>query len=309
MNPTNWPAVGLHHGISPEVYFAPQGGPLSERIVSKSMLWDFARNPRRWRDSPPKTITDAMRFGSLVDCLALTPDRYQEAYIVQPETYLSKESARKDAPMIEKPWNWNSNTCKAWRNDLPSGIESISTYDFNQACRARNSLLARKEFAEMMEGAQTQVGMRINFDQSIHGFDELVIRSKSLMDIVPDRNGKWGSALCDLKMFAKLNTMDDVEREIYNRGYAMQASIYLDTYNALTGEDRNEFFFVFVLSESPYEVAIVELDEEAILAGREWYLSAVKKWAKVVTTGEWESPWDGIQRASLPKWAARKAGV
>ena len=303
---SKWPAVGLYPGIAPEVYFAPQPGPPSEQIVSKSMLWKFAKNPRRYRDGPPMVVTDAMKWGSLVDCLSLTPDRYQHAYKVKPETYLGPESAKKDARMIEKPWNANSNTCKQWLADLPPGIECVSSYDFNQACKARDTLFERKEFREMMNGAQTQVGMRVDLGQSVHGHEGLVIRSKSLMDIVPNRDGKWGNSLVDLKMFAKLNSMDDVEKEIYNRGYHGQGALYLDKWNALTGEDRNEFFFVFQLSEAPYEVAIVQLSDEAILAGRKWYREATHKWGKVVLTGEWESPWDGIQVANLPKWAAKK---
>jgi hypothetical protein len=308
-NLSNWPAVGVYPGIAPDVYFAEQPGPPSERIVSKSMLWKFHKNPRRYRDSPPMTITAAMKWGSLVDCLTLTPDRYEPGYRVKPETYLGPESAKKDAPMIEKPWNANSNTCKEWLASVGAGVEVISAEDYREACNARDTLFARKEFREMMIGAQTQVGMRFDMGESVHGHEGLVIRSKSLMDIVPNRDGPWGHSLADLKMFANLNDMDDVEREIYKRGYHGQGALYLDKWNALTGEDRNEFFFVFQLSEPPYEVAIVQLSEEAILAGRKWYREATHKWGKVVLTGEWESPWDGIHVAHLPKRAERKEGI
>ena len=298
-----WPAVGLYPGISPAVYSSPQPGPPADQIVSKSMLWKFAKNPRRYRDGPPMVVTDAMRWGSLVDCLTLTPDRYAEAYRTKPDTYSAPESTKKDAPMIEKPWNANSNTCKQWLADLPPGVEYLSTYDYHQACKARDTLFARKEFREMMSGAQTQVGMRFDMDDAVHGHEGLVIRSKSLMDIVPARDGKWGHSLVDLKTTGKLDDMHQVEKTVFNLGYHGQAALYLDKWNALTGEMRNEFFFVFQLSEPPYEVAIVQLSDDAILAGRNWYRAATRKWGEVVLTGEWGSPWDGIQIANLPKWA------
>ena len=300
--PSNWPAVGLYPGISPQVYFAPQLGPPAEQMVSKSMLWKFHKNPRRYRDGPPLVITEAMKWGSLVDCLALTPDRYQEAYVVKPETYLGPESARKDAPMIAKPWNANSNTCKEWLANMPEGVECISSHDFHQACRARDILFERQEFMEMMNGAQTQVGMRVDLDEAVHGHEGLIIRSKSLMDIVPARDGKWGNALVDLKTTGKLDDMDQVESTIYKLGYHGQGALYLDKWNALTGEDRSEFFFAFQLSETPYEVAIVELSADAILDGRKWYREAARKWGDVVLTGQWPSPWDGIQVANRPRW-------
>jgi exodeoxyribonuclease VIII len=302
----NWPDVGIYHGLSTDLYFAPQTGPASEQIVSKSMLWKFSKNPRRYRDGPPQVVTEAMRFGSLVDCLALTPDRYQEAYRVKPETYLSPAGTKKDAEMVEKPWNANSNTCKQWLADMPAGMECISAYTFRCACKARDSLFSRKEFREIMNGAETQVAMRSDLTDAVHGHKGLTIKSKSLMDIVPARDGKWGNALVDLKMFAKLNSLHDVENEIYSRGYHGQAALYLDTWNSLTGEGRGEFYFVFVLPESPYEVGILQLSDEAILAGRKWYMDAVRQWGDVVKTGVWPSPWDGIHVANLPRWAARK---
>ncbi len=68
-----WPAEGIYDGIDPAVYFGPQPQGFANWTVSKSLLWEFARNPKRWLKSPPKVVTEAMKWGSLVDCLLLTP--------------------------------------------------------------------------------------------------------------------------------------------------------------------------------------------------------------------------------------------
>ncbi len=342
-----WPAEGIHRGIDPSVYFSAPPENVEDRFVSKSLLWHFHQNPKRWLESPEVTVTPAMKWGSLVDCLLLTPERFADSYAIQPETYVSKPEgqivltsdfpgewngrqkvcrewkAEHEAKGVvvmtpeefekasqPKPWNWNSETCKAWLASQPRGVEVISPETKAEADIAVRKLHARPEIAAMMSGAaMTQVAMRYDFHEIIHGIPGFTVRSKSLADLVPDRAGPWGNALCDLKMFAKLNNIEDVEREIYNRGYHGQAALYLDTWNALTGEDRERFVFCFQLSVAPYEVAVVELDADAIMAGREWYLKAIKKWAHVVTTGEWTSPWDGVRLASLPKWAGRKAAA
>lgn len=271
MNTPTWPQVGIHPGIDPEIYFAPQKGAISERMISKSLLWDFDKNPNRWLLSPEREVTESMKWGSLVDCLSLTPERFKDSYRVQPSTYQSPASAKKDAPMIEKPWNWNSNTCKAWRDDLPAGIECISEYQMREAEKASKILCERSEFAEMMAGAQTQVGMRFDFRSHFpsgamcHGIDGFTAPAKGLIDIAPDIQGKWGRYLVDLKTTGKLDDMDQVERSIYNFGYHAQAALYLDIWNALTGEGRKGFMFAFQLSSAPYEVAIVELSVDAIL--------------------------------------------
>lgn len=394
MGVNSWPAVGIHYDIPPSVYFAPQGESRREWMVSKSLLWDFAKNPRRWLESPPKEVTDPMRWGSLVDCLTLTPKRFKEAYVIQPESYVSapegeiviqpetysampegeiilttefegewngklkacrewkaaregegkvvmtpeqlddasqpkpwsgnasycrewrsaQEKAGKTVMTAEqhaealrpKPWNWNSTTCQAWRDALPAGVEIVNPFTLADAEKASRKLCTRPEFQEMMHGAATQVAMRFDFPSALHGVEGLNVRAKGLLDIVPAIGGKWGSSLVDLKTIRSLDDMDQVERAIYTMGYHAQAALYLDMWNALTGENREGFAFVFQLSVAPYEVAVVELDPSAIVAGREWYLGAIRKWAETVTSGEWTSPWDGIKWAKLPKWSAGK---
>lgn len=340
-----WPAVGLYPNISPSVYFADQPGPYADRIVSKSLLWKFAQNPKRWRDSPPMVVTAAMKRGSLVDCLALTPDRVEVSYKIAPDTYVSapaegviltdeflgewngltklckewkkaqegrgltvmtpKDYAKESQP---KPWNWNSNTCDEWLKSVPPGVEVVSGAEWRDAVAARDALQAHPQFQEMMEGGQTQLGMRVDYGKGVHGLD-LVIPSKSLIDIVPARRGPFGNALADLKQFIRLDSLAQVEKEIAGRGYHMQAAQYLDAYNFLTGENRAEWYFVFQLSVAPYEVGIVQLDPEAIVEGRAAYLSAVKQWGKMVMTGKFTSLWDTIQTATLPKWHKKAEDV
>lgn len=343
MKTPTWPAVGIYYGLPTSVYFGPQPEGKRNWMVSKSLLWDFAKNPRRWLESPPKEITESMRWGSLVDCLTLTPDRFASSYVKQPETYVSKpegdivlttafegewngraklcrewkaaqEQAGKTVMTPEqlaeasqaKPWNWNSSTCQQWRENLPAGVEIVNPFTLAEAEKASRKLCSRDEFREMMDGARTQVAMRFDFSDALHGVEGLNVCAKGLLDVVPALGGKWGSSLVDLKTTGKLDDLDQVERTIFSMGYHGQAALYLDMWNALTGENREGFVFVFQLAVAPYEVAVIELDPSAIVAGREWYLAAIRKWASTVSSGQWASPWDGIKWAKLPKWAAGK---
>lgn len=336
MSELQWPAEGIYPGIDPKVYFAST----SPRIASKSHLWDFFPNPRRWLESPPKEISDAMKWGSLVDCLALTPLRFEAAYAIQPDTYVSapadvvmttefegewnartkvcqewkkaREAEGKTVMTPEqhaeavqpKPWNWNSDTCKQWLRDLTPGIEAISTFRNQEARRAVRKLFERPEFAEMMDGAQTQIGMRYDFPHAItrHG----TVQGKALIDIVPPLNGPWGEFLVDLKTTGKMDDIRQLERTIYERGYHAQGALYLDMWNALTGENRTRWANVFQINSDPYEVAVVELDAEALRIGRNWYLRAIQRWARCVALNEWPSPWDEIHVVGVPDWAAKK---
>lgn len=336
MNKPIWPAEGIYPGIDPKTYFAPT----EPRIISKSLLWDFYANPWRWLNAPPKEVTDSMKWGSLVDCLALTPERFDAAYKIQPDTYVNAPAnvvlttayegewngrtkacrewkAAKEAEGLTvmtpeehavasepKPWNWNSETCKTWLRDLPAGIEAISVSRNRDARHAAAMLMARPEFAEMMDGAQTQVAVRMDFPEAVTR-QPGIIRGKAMLDIVPARGGKWGHCLVDLKTTGKLDDIRQMERTIYERGYHAQAAFYRDMWEIVTGENREEFAFVFQQIAAPYEVAVVVLNKKALGIGREWYMSAIQKWAECVARNEWPSPWNGVHRVGVPDWAER----
>lgn len=243
-----------------------------------------------------------MRWGSLIDCLALTPDLFDQQYDIAPPIYHAPESAKKDAPMIEKPWNWNASYCKEWRDER-KGMEILTADESGDAYAAINTLFERPEVASMMANAKTQVALRFDLPESLTGVEGLTLPCKALLDIVPDRQGEWGDSLADLKTTGKLDDMRQLEKTIYERGYHVQAALYLDLYNALTGEGRTEWLLVFQLASAPFEVAVVRLSTEAIAKGRDWYLTAIRKWAQCLTMDVWPSPFDGVIEASLPAWA------
>ena len=87
-------------------------------------------------------------------------------------------------------------------------------------------------------------------------------------------------------------------------GYHGQAAFYLDLWNAATGEKRDRFAFLVQQSEAPFEIALVELGQLDIDAGRRWYQQAIAKYAICLQSDEWPSPWAGKTILELPSYAA-----
>jgi len=61
---------------------------LEERPLSFSSLKEFAKSPKHYMDyiSKPKTPpTDAMKLGSAVHCMILTPELFNDQFAVAPE--------------------------------------------------------------------------------------------------------------------------------------------------------------------------------------------------------------------------------
>ena len=92
-------------------------------------------------------------------------------------------------------------------------------------------------------------------------------------DSVPDA-GKM--ALVDLKTCADASE-DGFTRSIVKYGYARQAALYLDGYNAVTRSNADAFIFMAVEPDEPYRTEVYLLDNEFIKYGREKYRWLLEK--------------------------------
>ena len=64
------------------------------------------------------------------------------------------------------------------------------------------------------------------------------------------------------------------------------------------------FFFIAVEKESPFNVEVYELDQDAIQKGREDYLADIATYKKCLETNNWHGYTEdkSINILSLPKW-------
>lgn len=85
-------------------------------------------------------------------------------------------------------------------------------------------------------------------------------------------------------------------------GYHQQAAMYVDGWRTLTGRDA-AFVFVAQEKEAPYLVAVHELDEEALMIGRERNRRAIDIYRQCTETGIWPGYPSDVQTVSLPRWA------
>ena len=154
---------------NPQAYHDSKKG--IPHCVSKSMLTDFARNPYKWKyrqDEGIEKVSQGFRFGSLVDCLALTPDQFKNQYLV--EGWL---------PGVNK-----------------NGSVSKTKQDDGQAARwaafadRGGAVLTPEEYAE----AQKAVGIFNDYLRTEHGlvlgdsFDSQVAMYKTLLiEYAPDK--------------------------------------------------------------------------------------------------------------------------
>ena len=240
--------------------------------VSKSLLWDFNESPYKWRHSSGKEVTKAMDLGTLI-----------HSAILEPETALTDIAAVSPFP------DFRTKAAQEWRDDqremgrmiatdadirTASGCEQVFSEDYAQ----RFGVGYKSEVAVFAEIGATQI--------------------KGMIDLVPDSL----DLLVDLKTTARIGSLREIANTIITRGYHWQAALYLDLWNAASGENRNRFVFCFIEVTEPYETAWVEVSRELIEAGRAGYMNALAKWQSCIAIDVWPRQHEGITLIEKPAY-------
>lgn len=87
-----------------------------------------------------------------------------------------------------------------------------------------------------------------------------------------------------------------------NYGYMVQAAFYLEGIRALGIDDNPRFLFVVQDKDAPYLVNVIELDEVAMILGRNLARNAINTFAECQRTDDWPGYGTEIETVSLPEW-------
>lgn len=268
----------------PKVYHANKERGAKDFVMSRSDLMEFNRCPVRWRKGFAHKKTEDMEWGELLDATTLQPDSFSKLYAVTPELYPA-EPKKKGDPVEEKPWNWNANYCKAWKqNVLAQGRFPVHYETMTEVLTARAALLDNPMIAELLNQSDRQVMCMATYHDEATGLD---IAVKILIDICPHLDSqKYHACLADLKSGG---SADPAKWEYHVDDFNLhaQAALYLDVYNAATDEERTSFLHPCQENYPPYHSELHLLDQTYIELGRMKYQQALKNYAKCLYTNEW----------------------
>jgi exodeoxyribonuclease VIII len=236
----------------------------------------FAECPSRWKAGYQSPDSDAKDWGSLLDCVLLTPDQFKMRYAVKPATYNDAKTGE------EKPWNGNSNVCKDWLADHQD-MAIVSNGELSEAQKAAKRLLADETISSFHNASDKQVHVSGFWHDKATGLD---IPVQCLIDYVPNKDSEFQKCLGDLKSTRNAG-QKPFARWCYQASYHIQAAFDLALYCAATGEDRTDWVFVVQENYPPYETGRRLLSQEFIEIGRLTYEHALKQYAKCLKTGNW----------------------
>ena len=203
--------------------------------------------------------------------------------VLEPEIPL--ESLVAVSPYVD----YRTKEAREWRDSQRAAGKIIATEEevgIAYACAE----VFREEYAQKFQAdLQTEVAVFGKIGET---------EVKGMIDIVP----QGLDCLIDLKTTSSIDSLENLQRNIVNRGYHWQAALYLDLWNAASGENRTRFVFCFMETDHPHEAAWVELSENLIDIGRAGYMNAIAKWQQCVATGTWPKSVEGIAMIETPKY-------
>jgi len=96
-----------------------------------------------------------------------------------------------------------------------------------------------------------------------------------------------------------------IAKNIVTFGYDLSAAFYIRGYETLFKEltGRIEFRWIFVETEPPYEIRVIEADATTLEFGRRKAERAISTWAMGMETGYWPGYPRGIGKITYPAWA------
>ena len=262
-------------------------------------LQDFARRGagyfyhRYVSGKIPRVTTRAFDVGTAAHILALEGEQaYLDQVVVRPLTYQGPESTKKDAPLVQKPWNSNAKVCSEWIEEQERLGKTVIKADEDLCIRAMERRLR--------ENPESNRIIRM-------GTPELTIRNEE-MGVPVQCRLDWAAGQPDPMLWtdiSDLKTCDDLNdfgNDIFRLRYDRQAAWYQWLVQQETGMSL-PWSFVAVEKAMPHRVGVYRLSERALGRAHELNMHDLERLSKFWAANEWpvEDP-AGVQEVDLPHW-------
>ena len=252
-------------------------------IMSRSELVEFFECPAKWILGPqPDDGTPSTNFGSLVDCLVTSVEKFDSLFAVAPATYPGAKGE-------EKPWTRQANYCKEWEAERVAEGRTVIKADVKeQADLAVTAILADSDVSELLRVSRKQVHIAGIWKDKDTGLE---VPIRGLLDLVPPKEHPvFGKTLADFKT-CRNGSPAQWARVVDDQAYDVQASLFFDLYIGATNEDRTDFIHAVQENVAPFHVVkpMPSLSSEFLQWGRAKYQAALKLYAQCLKTGVWPS--------------------
>jgi len=216
----------------------------------------------------------------------LTHPKFSDAFTLGTAAHsLILEDSMADIVIVEAD-NWLTKFAKEAKAEaLAAGFQPLITKEWAQVQAMRDAVMAHP----LARAAFTD-----------HRAEESVFWEEGGLMLKCRPDATQPGTLVDLKTTVNADPRE-FGKTAYKFGYHQSAAHYQDGLLAATGETL-PFIFVLVEKQAPYLVSVVQLDDEAIQAGRALNERAKNIYRDCNETGIWRG-YESNEPISLPIWA------
>lgn len=222
-----------------------------------------------------KKTSDALHFGSLYDCLLLTPNEFDKTYAILDEDFLLSQCSNATKAAV----NWrNTKEFKSLKLKMEDTIEqegltAITQSDFDQAQQMIERLDKDGLLSSVLSGGQPQV----MFNEDVDGVPLKGFIDYLHVDFVLDSKST--------------RSMDKFKYDVRSFCYDIQAYIY----TLVTG--KKEFYWLVQEKTDPYYPGLVTCSEKTLFDGEMKFAEALENIKEWLSTDESEQ--DGFARFTV----------
>ena len=221
-------------------------------VWSKSALKSLTTDVADWLSNRPFDVTEAMKFGSLVDDYLLWPEEFNKKYGILPT----------DCPLNRNPGKADAARIRA------QGKEPVKTKTMNRvfAIEKKFNESTHENVVDMLSGTyQFVVKCVAEITYTFKGNKRtLFIPLKSLLDSAKFDGNKV--RINDMKVTGARN-VEDIWSIFTGLCYHWQSELYTEGMKA-NGYDVEYFDFVFIQAEAPHRIQVARADENLQMAAR-----------------------------------------
>lgn len=237
----------------------------------------------RYGKEHPEPPTDAMRLGTAFHTLMLEPLKFGEENIVQPADIPDRRT-------------------KAWKEFEAAHSDKfiLRQQEYADLCGMKASFDANPDIVPIISDSQHEVSMFWTDEET--GID-LCARLDCLRHWKAE-----GVAVIDDAKTAGDASPEEFSKECYNRGYDLQAAVYIEAAKRCLGVDKVRYGFNVVEKDAPYLSVHYDAPDEMLAIGYAKFRHALKLYAECAAS----KTWAGYQGGLLPQppvWEMKKWGV
>lgn len=240
--------------------------------ISKSGLDIINRSPAHYFFNSYSEPSPAMLMGTAVHTAILEPERFKDDYLIL-DVKDKRTSAYKEAVKAR-------------------GVERVLLKkDYERIATMQEVIAADNEASELLAGCDLfEVSAFVGIPDT-----DIILRCR--YDAFNTREG----VAVDLKT-TRSSEPNAFAKSVYDYRYHVQAALYSDVFEMITGERLKRFAFLAVENDLPHCPMVYDLDDDALHIGRLEYELNLVEYGKALQSGNWHGYEKTGEPLSLPNW-------